>query len=219
MTNLSFTFVLWPKSKERKRITITLAPNMDEEGITLAQTNEWSSESLDSDSEYTAEELCTQAASWDSCTHARSRRNLFLIRAVAQSHRSRNSMSACVEKPSSRCFLLKRHQQKSAMRETWTCFSSSLRGKLDRERRRQPVIPAKLESTVRREMKTGFPVHLSDSESVVYHSPKSKTHRSDKPLLLLRVKLTTFSGNLLLQCLRPELPVHLLEPTVPQTVR
>lgn len=213
MTNLSFTFVLWPKSKERKRITITLAPNMHEEGITLAQTNEWSSESLDSDSEYTAEELCTQAASWDSCTHARSRRNLFLIRAASQSH-----VCLC-GKTISLCFLLKRHQQKSAMRETWTCFSSSLRGKLDRERRRQPVIPAKLESTVRHEMKTGFPVHLSDSESVVYHSPKSKTHRSDKPLLLLRAKLTTFSGNLLLQCLRPELPVHLLEPTVPQTVR
>lgn len=144
---------------------------------------------MDSGSEYTAEELCTQAASWDSCTHARRRRNLFLIRAAARSHRSRNSMPARVEKNHLLSALCSNDTNKSLPRETWTSFSCSPRGKLDRERerRRQPVIPAELESTVGREMKTGFPVHPGDGESKVYRSPKSKKQRiAPTNLYLLR---------------------------------
>lgn len=65
-------------------------------------------------------------------------------------------------------------------------------------------------------MKTGFPVHPSDGESKVYHSPKSKKRIALTNLSSSDVyKLTTFSGNLLLQRLRPELLVHLLEASVP----
>lgn len=94
-------------------------------------------------------------------TAAQSRRNLLLIQAAAQSHKWRNSMLAFLL--SMKTIPTRRHSANICrVGETW-------------QRRRQPVIPAKLESTVWHEVRKDF----SAQPTGTFHSrlilPKSKT--------------------------------------------